>query len=203
MIAIAVQHMLAAGMDHAAIVEAVREMEEEIAPKRSAGAMRQERYRRNKASQSVTSDIPPPFPETKVSSTPPSKTQTLSSPLPPIVPPPPETAKHPEEPLQQAVKVWNAVAEKRGLPIAKSCSADRRRAIRARLSEGGIDGWIEAVNAVDRSPFCRGENDRSWRADIDFVAQPKSYRRLREGSFGAKATPANVVDLRPARMFTA
>ncbi len=55
-IAIAVKHMLAAGMSAEQIVDAVAEMEATALPRRSAGAVRQERYRRNKASQSVTSD---------------------------------------------------------------------------------------------------------------------------------------------------
>ncbi len=61
-IASALKHMLAAGMDHDAILAAVAAMEEEIAnaPRpRSAGAIRTERWRKNKAShasQSVTCD---------------------------------------------------------------------------------------------------------------------------------------------------
>ena len=55
-IAIAVKHMLAAGMSPEAVVAAVAEMEG-AADTRSAGAKRQQRYReRNKASQTVTRD---------------------------------------------------------------------------------------------------------------------------------------------------
>lgn len=65
-IAVALKHMLAAGMPHDAIVAAVEEMESSITPARSKGAERQARYReRHKASQSVTSDenvTPTPFP---------------------------------------------------------------------------------------------------------------------------------------------
>ena len=57
-IASALKHMLAAGMPHEAIVAAVAEMEANAAPVRSAGAVRQQRYReRNKASQTVTGDV--------------------------------------------------------------------------------------------------------------------------------------------------
>ena len=55
-IAVAVRHMLAAGMDADAVANAVEAMEAEM-DTRSTGAKRQARYReRNKASQSVTSD---------------------------------------------------------------------------------------------------------------------------------------------------
>jgi len=49
-IAVAVKHMIAAGMTAEAIVAAVAEMEAAAQPVRSSGAVRQERYRRNKAS---------------------------------------------------------------------------------------------------------------------------------------------------------
>ena len=54
-IAVAVRHMMAAGMDPDAIVAAVAEMEAAAVPQRSKNAERQARYReRNKASQTVT-----------------------------------------------------------------------------------------------------------------------------------------------------
>lgn len=83
-----------------------------------------------------------------------------------------------------AVDLWNELARKRGLRIAKSVDRARRGAIKARLSDGGMEAWREALAAVERSPHCRGENDRGWRADIDFVCQPKSWRRLLEGFYG-------------------
>jgi len=33
------------------------------------------------------------------------------------------------------------------------------------------------------SAFCRGENDRGWRADLDFLCQPKSFNGLIEGKY--------------------
>jgi uncharacterized protein YdaU (DUF1376 family) len=106
----------------------------------------------------------------------------------------------------EAVDLWNALARKLGLPIAKSIDRARKAAIKARLAEGGLDAWREALTAVERSPHCRGENDRGWRADIDFVCQPKSWRRLLEGFYGGSdpvtAGPAIVfsgpADLRAA-----
>jgi hypothetical protein len=57
-IAVAVKHMLAAGMPHDAIIAAVTEMEAAATPVRSKGADRTARWReRHKASQSVTCDV--------------------------------------------------------------------------------------------------------------------------------------------------
>lgn len=92
-------------------------------------------------------------------------------------------------PVQEAFDEWNATASRRRLPIAKSLTPARRRQIKARLAEGGIAGWREALSAVEASPLCRGENERGWRADLDFVCQPKSFAKLREGSYAPTAKP--------------
>lgn len=81
------------------------------------------------------------------------------------------------------------MAVRRRLPIAKSLTASRRKQIKARLAEDGIAGWREALSAVEASPLCLGDNERGWRADLDFVCQPKSFAKLREGSYAPAAKP--------------
>jgi len=92
-------------------------------------------------------------------------------------------------PVQEAFDAWNATAQRHRLPIAKTLTASRRKQIRARLAEGGMAAWLEALSAVEASPLCRGENDRCWRADLDFVCQPKSFAKLREGSYAPAPKP--------------
>jgi len=73
-IATAVRHLMAAGVTGEALLSAIADMEAEIRaePKaRSTAAVRQERYRRNKASQTVTSDAPLPLPPNENISNPP------------------------------------------------------------------------------------------------------------------------------------
>lgn len=96
----------------------------------------------------------------------------------------------PSDDVAEAVALWNEVAGRHGLPKAKTIDKTRRGAIRARLRDGGLEVWCEALAAVERSPHCRGENERGWRADIDFVCDPKSWRRLREGFYGGDDSAA-------------
>lgn len=84
----------------------------------------------------------------------------------------------------KAFAEWNALAKRLALPMAKDLTPARRKAINARLARAGLSGWREALSAVEASPHCRGENDRGWRADIDFVANPAKFAKLREGSYG-------------------
>jgi uncharacterized protein YdaU (DUF1376 family) len=93
-------------------------------------------------------------------------------------------ARSPPVPVDLAFENWNIAAQELGLPLAKSLTPERRRKLAARLREcGGLDGWIEALEKLENSPFCLGKNDRGWRADLDFMLQPKSFNRLREGAY--------------------
>jgi len=90
--------------------------------------------------------------------------------------------------VQRAFDLWNETAAGCGLPRAKVLDDGRRRSIRKRLDDGGgLEAWCRALEAVRRSRHCRGENDRGWKADLDFVCQPKSWRRLLEGTYGDDA----------------
>ena len=89
-------------------------------------------------------------------------------------------------PISEAFDRWNELASRKRLPVAVALTDLRRKQIKARLVEAGLSGWSEALAAVEASPHCLGENDRGWRADIDFVCHPKSFNKLREGSYAAK-----------------
>jgi hypothetical protein len=86
--------------------------------------------------------------------------------------------------VRSAFDEWNDLAKRLGLPIAKDLTALRRKAIKARIGLDGLDRWREALAAVEASSHCRGENDRGWRADLDFVCQAKTFQKLIEGSYG-------------------
>ncbi len=105
--------------------------------------------------------------------------------------------------VRKAFEAYNALAGRLGLPKARSLDDGRRRAIRSRLGNGGLEAWTQALAAVEASPHCRGENDRSWRADLDFICQPKSWRRLLEGAYGGKlAMRQQTAAVAPTSRFT-
>jgi uncharacterized protein YdaU (DUF1376 family) len=92
--------------------------------------------------------------------------------------------------VREAFDLWNETARECGLPIARSLDADRRKLIAARLKVDGLDGWREVLAAVAKSGYHRGENDRGWKAGIDFICRPDKYRSLREGVHGQTAKAA-------------
>lgn len=84
---------------------------------------------------------------------------------------------------EHVVEAWNEMACRIGLPSVRSLSADRRKRLNARIREHPIEHWTEAIQAIERSSFCRGESRGGWRADFDFLLQPSSFLKLIEGSY--------------------
>jgi uncharacterized protein YdaU (DUF1376 family) len=95
--------------------------------------------------------------------------------------------------VQAAFDLWNDVAKRCGLPVAKFLDDSRRRAIRKRLEAGGLEMWKAALGAVEASAFLRGQrpgkDDRVFRADLTFVCQAKSFQKLVDGAYGIDALP--------------
>lgn len=96
--------------------------------------------------------------------------------------------------ITEAYDRYNLMAQAHGLPVATKLTEKRRAALRSRLREIGIDQWVAAVERVPRSEFLLGSN--GFRADLDFLLQPKSLQRVLEGSYegsrnGRSTTPTD------------
>jgi uncharacterized protein YdaU (DUF1376 family) len=84
---------------------------------------------------------------------------------------------------QEVIDAWQGRMVAAGFaPIARM-TGDRERKLRARLKDSTLEEWQRAMDAMERSAFCRGENDRGWKADFDFLLQPKSFTKLLEGAY--------------------
>ncbi|MFN4287551.1 MAG: hypothetical protein ACK4E3_03540 [Brevundimonas sp.] len=190
----------------------------EPAPQRSKAAERQARYRARKTAESGSDDVhgvtsqrnktsrvtlcDAPSPSLEVSPQTP-----LPKPIPTLPPSPPKGGSsptgedaEPDEPppakpknvdeAETVARFWNDIAAANGLATVSKLTEDRRRKIRARLREHGLEGLQAAIRAVPRSRFLVGENDRSWRAGFDFVLRPESCAKLIEGGYGDDRRPA-------------
>ena len=119
------------------------------------------------------------------------------NPSPPIISPSgemsptPVSAENDDEPddtpltIEELVGDWNELAGALGLPKVANISRARRAAFRARTREmPGLEPWRRVFATIRGSPWMHGQNDREWRADFDFILQPKSFIKLVEGSYG-------------------
>ncbi len=86
---------------------------------------------------------------------------------------------------KEILEEWNDLAATCGLAKAGKLTGARLRQAQARLREyPELESWQRAFRHIRETPFLRGENDRGWRCDIDFLLQAKSFTKLTEESYG-------------------
>jgi len=97
------------------------------------------------------------------------------------------------DPIRTCFDAWNAMAETAGLPTAEKLTDKRRSHLRARIDDYTERMVLDAIAAVPSKPWLMGQNDRGWRADLDWLLRTDSITRLREGKYdhGQLARPAN------------
>ncbi|MDW9902107.1 DNA replication protein [Sinorhizobium meliloti] len=106
----------------------------------------------------------------------------LPNPSNPIPPSPPKGGSSPTA-VDQVVTAFSDMARQSGLSVPRAITASRRRSLLLRIEEHGLPAVLDAIDRIGRSRFCRGENDRGWRADLDFLCQPKSFVSILEGKY--------------------
>lgn len=96
--------------------------------------------------------------------------------------------------------IWN---QHRGmLPKAMALSAARLKHCKLRWNENpNPKYWEKVVNRLSASQFCNGNNDRGWRADIDFLLRPDTHLRALEGKYDRNAATGPVPVKRPTLVF--
>lgn len=82
------------------------------------------------------------------------------------------------------------------LPPVKKLTASRKSAINARLKEYGLQTIYELFERVARNEFFSGNNSRGWRADFDWIMEPKHFIRIMEGVYDKRQNhqSSNMVD---------
>ena len=85
---------------------------------------------------------------------------------------------------QEIIDAWNSMARRVGLSEIKVLNSKRMVSLKARIREcPDVETWSVALQNIERSKFLRGENDRGWKANFDFLLQPSSFTKLIEGSY--------------------
>ena len=91
----------------------------------------------------------------------------------------------------EVIETWNRMAKGVNLPCAR-LTEKRCKTIQARLNE---HGWLEdftiACDYIRSTNFYRGENDRNWVANIDFLLQADKATALAEKAKAATLNGAN------------
>lgn len=80
-------------------------------------------------------------------------------------------------------ELWNSTTEL-PIPRCREMSTKRAKHIKARLIERPMSEWEHVFRRIQESAFCRGENDRGWRASFDWViGSPDVAVKVLEGKY--------------------
>jgi len=85
------------------------------------------------------------------------------------------------------VEKWNA----KGLTKCVAISDQRKSRIKARQrSRFWCENWVQALDIIAESDFCKGVNDRGWKAHIDwFISSDRVVINAMEGKYGKPKAP--------------
>jgi hypothetical protein len=108
---------------------------------------------------------------------------------------------HPLEVANTMTSVWNEVCG--GISQARPPKASRVRscALRWRDEFAASEAqWRAYCQRIAAAPHLRGENDRGWHVDLDWVLEPRNIAKIQEGRYdprrpaAAAARPASRID---------
>jgi hypothetical protein len=89
--------------------------------------------------------------------------------------------------------IWQNLKNK--LPTALTLSEKRKVAAQARWNEKPeVEYWEEVVKKLANSDFCNGKNERTWKADFDFLIKPDTHIRVSEGKYDNKKKSQSIVE---------
>ena len=74
-------------------------------------------------------------------------------------------------------------------PTIKAIDGNRRKAVAARWrTYKSLDTFEELFRLAEASPFLKGENERNWSADFDWMMKPTNFTKILERKYEERHT---------------
>lgn len=88
------------------------------------------------------------------------------------------------------INLWNQIVAETPLAQKRKVISSLENSIRLRINEKGgfptTADWGSYFNAIVRSRFLLGNNDRNWKATLEWAVKPKSIAGVIEGKYHGK-----------------
>ena len=81
--------------------------------------------------------------------------------------------------VDTVIKKWNDI----GLNTVRSIKGKRLDSLHARIKEYSKDDVLTVIENVKYSDFLKGNNNRNWTADIDWILKPNNFIKVLEGNY--------------------
>lgn len=79
----------------------------------------------------------------------------------------------------------------KSLPKIRVVTDKRKKAIKTLLSKISLEEIKEAFEIIEKTPFLKGDNDRGWKPNIDFLVRHDNIIKILEGFYDSKPQPTN------------
>ena len=70
-----------------------------------------------------------------------------------------------------------------GLSNIQKLSPDRTKHLNARINEYSYDTVIEVLDIVSKSSFLKGNNNKNWKCNFDWIMNPNNFVKILEGNY--------------------
>ena len=77
-------------------------------------------------------------------------------------------------------------------PSVRSLSDARRKAIKARLNTYTVEQFKTMFEIAEASPFLKGQNNRNWQANFDWLIKDGNFAKVLDGNYSDKRTGGKV-----------
>ena len=85
---------------------------------------------------------------------------------------------------QQIADLYNEICV--SFPRLISLSEARKKAIKARLKQYGVDDFRRMFEMAEGSSFLKGKNDRNWSATFDWMVKDANMAKILDGNYADK-----------------
>ena len=89
------------------------------------------------------------------------------------------TEKVEKEFINTVIERWNDI----GLNVVRNIKGKRLDSLHARIKEYSKDDVLTVIENVKYSDFLKGNNNRNWTADIDWILKPNNFIKVLEGNY--------------------
>lgn len=83
--------------------------------------------------------------------------------------------------VQQVIEEWNSIGLQKIISI--NAGTNRYKSLKARINEYGIENVIKAIKNINESSFLKGQNNRNWIINFDWLVKPNNFIKVLEGNF--------------------
>ena len=95
---------------------------------------------------------------------------------------PPKGGQQQPVPFSQIVELYHTICT--SYPKLRAVEGNRQKQIAARWKKyGGIDAFRELFEKAEASDFLKGDNDKAWTADFDWLLRPTNMSKVLEGKY--------------------